>query len=130
MRRLIRILIRIYQVVLSPLLVAIGGPGSGCRFQPTCSKYFLQSVDGHGVFRGGWLGLKRIARCHPWGGSGHDPVPARERIVAKPTEGQQLLHQFGDNCTIIARKELGNPADCLQSAAFGAKRVDLADRCV
>ncbi len=77
MRALIRLCIRIYQVTLSPLLVAIGGPGSGCRFQPTCSDYFLQAIELHGITRGIFLGLKRIARCHPWGGSGEDRVPAK-----------------------------------------------------
>jgi putative membrane protein insertion efficiency factor len=75
MRGFIRICIRIYQITLSPLLAAICGPASGCRFQPTCSEYFLQAVETHGVLRGSWLGFKRIGRCHPWGGSGHDPVP-------------------------------------------------------
>ncbi|MEP6602823.1 MAG: membrane protein insertion efficiency factor YidD [Spartobacteria bacterium] len=75
MRGIVRIFIRIYQVTLSPLLAALGGPASGCRFEPTCSEYFLQAVDGHGVLSGSWLGLKRLARCHPWGGRGHDPVP-------------------------------------------------------
>ena len=75
MRTLIRICIRGYQVTLSPLLATLGGPGSGCRFHPTCSEYFLQAIDSHGTVRGIFLGLKRIARCHPWGGSGEDPVP-------------------------------------------------------
>jgi putative membrane protein insertion efficiency factor len=75
MRRFIRILIRSYQLTLSPLLQAVGGPGSGCRFEPSCSHYFLLAVETHGPWRGSWLGLKRIGRCHPWGGSGHDPVP-------------------------------------------------------
>ena len=73
MRGLIRIFIRIYQATLSPLLVAL--TGSSCRFQPTCSEYFLRAVETHGAWRGSWLGLKRIARCHPWGGCGDDPVP-------------------------------------------------------
>jgi conserved hypothetical protein YidD len=81
MRGLIRICIRIYQITLSPLLAAIGGPGSGCRFQPTCSEYFLQAVETHGALRGSWLGLKRIGRCHPWGGCGHDPVPVVDRCA-------------------------------------------------
>jgi uncharacterized protein len=74
MRRLIRIVVRTYQFTLSPLLVAIGG--SACRFHPTCSEYFLQAVDAHGAWKGCWLGVKRLGRCHPWGGAGHDPVPA------------------------------------------------------
>jgi putative membrane protein insertion efficiency factor len=75
MRKFVRVFIRIYQATLSPLLAAITGPGSGCRFEPSCSEYFAQSVEAHGIFRGGWLGLKRLARCQPWGGHGHDPVP-------------------------------------------------------
>ena len=74
MRRLVRILVRSYQFTLSPLLVAISG--STCRFHPTCSEYFLQAVDAHGAWKGSWLGMKRLGRCHPWGGAGEDPVPA------------------------------------------------------
>jgi uncharacterized protein len=81
MRTLIRICIRTYQLTISPLLVAIAGPGLGCRFQPTCSQYFLEAVELHGAVRGIFLGLKRIARCHPWGGSGEDPVPPRAEDV-------------------------------------------------
>jgi putative membrane protein insertion efficiency factor len=77
MRRLIRIFIRAYQCTVSPFLSLLSGPGAGCRFEPTCSAYFLEAVETHGVFHGSWLGLKRLARCHPWGGSGHDPVPSR-----------------------------------------------------
>jgi putative membrane protein insertion efficiency factor len=76
MVRTIRLLVRIYQYTFSPLLDLLSGPASGCRFQPTCSEYFLHAVEGHGAVRGIWLGLKRIARCHPWGGCGHDPVPS------------------------------------------------------
>ena len=75
MRKIVRVFIRIYQATLSPFLAVIAGPGSGCRFEPTCSEYFAQSVEAYGIFRGGWLGLKRLARCQPWGGHGHDPVP-------------------------------------------------------
>lgn len=74
---LVRVLIRAYQLLLSPILAWLGGPGAGCRFEPTCSCYFLEAVETHGVFRGGWLGIKRLARCHPWGGKGFDPVPPK-----------------------------------------------------
>jgi putative membrane protein insertion efficiency factor len=81
MRKFVRIFIRVYQASLSPFLSAIAGPGLGCRFQPTCSEYFLQSVERYGVIKGTWLGLKRIARCQPWGGCGDDPVPLSVTIA-------------------------------------------------
>ncbi len=61
--------IRFYQCCISPLF-----PPS-CRFTPTCSEYAIQAIRKHGVFKGGWIALKRICRCHPWGGSGYDPIP-------------------------------------------------------
>ena len=70
-----RVLIRTYQIFISPLLSVFAGPNAGCRFQPTCSRYFLLSVEMHGVMRGSWLGLHRLCRCQPWGGLGFDPVP-------------------------------------------------------
>jgi putative membrane protein insertion efficiency factor len=63
------LLIKIYQLVISPLL------GSNCRFTPTCSQYGVEAIKKYGPFKGGWLTLKRIGRCHPWGKHGHDPVP-------------------------------------------------------
>lgn len=63
------ILIRIYQYLISPLLPAT------CRYAPTCSHYAVAALKKHGLFRGGKLALKRIFSCHPWGGSGYDPVP-------------------------------------------------------
>lgn len=68
-RRLVMLLIRGYQVLISPLF-----PPS-CRFTPTCSAYALTSVERYGVFKGGWLAVRRLARCHPWNPGGHDPVP-------------------------------------------------------
>lgn len=61
--------VKIYQWVISPLL-----PNS-CRYTPTCSQYMIEAIKKHGPIKGGWLGIKRIGRCHPWGGHGHDPVP-------------------------------------------------------
>ena len=74
---LVRFIIRLYQCTLSPLLALLCGPDCGCRFTPTCSRYFLEAVETHGVRHGSWLGLKRLARCQPWGGAGYDPVPQR-----------------------------------------------------
>lgn len=68
-RRLLILPIRLYQLCISPLL-----PPS-CRFVPTCSAYAIEAISRHGALRGGWLTLRRLARCHPWGGSGYDPVP-------------------------------------------------------
>jgi len=75
MLTLVRLLIGFYRLTLRPILLALGGPGSGCRHTPGCSAYFLEACEVHGVWRGSWLGLKRIGRCHPWGTSGFDPVP-------------------------------------------------------
>lgn len=63
------IVIKIYQILISPLF------SSSCRYTPTCSQYSLETLKKYGLFKGGWLGIKRISKCHPWGGSGHDPVP-------------------------------------------------------
>ena len=71
----IRIAIRCYQRVLNPMLKVAAGPAAGCRFEPTCSNFFLGAVAIHGPLRGSWLGVCRILRCHPWGGCGYDPVP-------------------------------------------------------
>ncbi|MEI6713039.1 MAG: membrane protein insertion efficiency factor YidD [Verrucomicrobiota bacterium] len=75
MRAFVCVLIRGYQVLISPVIHFIGGAGSGCRFIPTCSEYCLSAVQLHGVSRGLCLGFRRICRCNPWGGSGSDPVP-------------------------------------------------------
>jgi putative membrane protein insertion efficiency factor len=64
--------IRLYQILLSPLL------GASCRFVPTCSAYGIEAIRLHGAWRGGLLTARRISRCHPWGGHGHDPVPPRK----------------------------------------------------
>ena len=69
MKRILIGLVRVYQYAISPLL------GRNCRYFPTCSDYTVEAVQKYGAMRGGWLGAKRICRCHPWGGHGYDPVP-------------------------------------------------------
>ena len=64
-------LIRLYQNLLSPFF------GKQCRFNPTCSKYSEEAINKHGCFKGLILTIKRLSKCHPWGTSGHDPVPDR-----------------------------------------------------
>ncbi|MEJ6736843.1 MAG: membrane protein insertion efficiency factor YidD [Flavobacteriales bacterium] len=63
------ILIRFYQLSISPIF------GQNCRYTPTCSQYSIDAIKKYGPFYGGWIGLKRIFSCHPWGGHGSDPVP-------------------------------------------------------
>jgi uncharacterized protein len=67
--RFFLILIRGYQIGISPMLPA------ACRYTPTCSAYAAEAIGLHGAARGGWLAVRRLLRCHPWGGSGYDPVP-------------------------------------------------------
>jgi putative membrane protein insertion efficiency factor len=69
MKKLLQYPIRAYRFLLSPML------GSNCRYHPSCSAYALEAIERHGAARGGWLSVKRICRCHPWGAHGYDPVP-------------------------------------------------------
>jgi putative membrane protein insertion efficiency factor len=74
-------MVRFYQVAISSWTPA------SCRFTPTCSAYAIEALREHGAARGGWLSLRRILRCHPWGGLGYDPVPPR--LPAEAGEAQQ-----------------------------------------
>jgi len=71
--------IRFYRLVISPLT-----PPS-CRFEPTCSAYALEALKVHGPLKGLWLALRRLGRCHPWGGQGFDPVPPRRHSCGDHT---------------------------------------------
>jgi putative membrane protein insertion efficiency factor len=71
-------LVWLYRLTISPWL------GNNCRFEPSCSVYAAEAVREYGAFRGTWLAAKRIARCHPWGGSGYDPVPGDDNEPDEP----------------------------------------------
>jgi hypothetical protein len=75
-------LVWIYRRAVSPFL------GVNCRFVPSCSDYAAQALKEYGAFAGGWLALKRVCRCHPWGGSGYDPLP--ERCAHRPDHREDL----------------------------------------
>ena len=75
------LLIRAYRYLVSPLL------GPTCRYSPSCSDYALEAIRLHGPLRGTWLGLRRVSRCHPWGGHGYDPVPTRNGAKVTIPEG-------------------------------------------
>ncbi len=65
--------VRVYQLIISPILP------NACRYDPTCSAYMIEALKVHGPIKGLFLGTKRISRCHPWGGHGHDPVPEKKK---------------------------------------------------
>ena len=73
MKKIIIWLIKLYQIFLSPLCPGV------CRYRPTCSQYMIEAVKVHGICKGSFLGVRRILHCHPWGGSGYDPVPLKQK---------------------------------------------------
>lgn len=75
MRKVLIMLVRGYQVALSPLM------GGACRFEPSCSNYMIEALNVHGAFKGVLLGLWRILRCHPFGAHGYDPVPPKGKWI-------------------------------------------------
>ena len=70
--------VKLYRATFSPLV------GMNCRYHPTCSAYALEALEKHGAIKGSWLAFRRIMRCHPFGGSGYDPVPEKKKPVDKP----------------------------------------------
>ena len=77
----LQLLVRGYQLTLARFL------GGQCRFGPSCSEYAMEALASHGALRGSWLALRRMCRCHPWGGHGYDPVSARPPSTAKANPG-------------------------------------------
>jgi hypothetical protein len=75
-QHLLIFVIRVYQAMLSPILLAVLGPSARCRFTPSCSQYAREAVRLHGAIIGGWLAVHRLGRCHPWGDCGEDLPPA------------------------------------------------------
>ena len=80
-RRVALATLRIYRAIVSPMIVGLFGPA--CRFEPSCSEYAHQAIAEYGVTRGGLMAMRRLARCHPLGGYGHDPVPSRAGVGQK-----------------------------------------------
>jgi len=80
MRLVLKFLIRMYQLTLSPMF------GPRCRFYPSCSHYGMEAIDKHGALRGSWLSVRRVARCHPFHAGGHDPVPPARSTSATMDE--------------------------------------------
>lgn len=80
MRKILILIIRAYQYLLSPLM------GPSCRFYPSCSCYAQQALENHGVVKGSWLALRRLLRCHPWHPGGVDPVPERTDLNNTPSQ--------------------------------------------
>ena len=85
---LLTAVIRAYQLTISPAQAFLFGPTGGCRFTPTCSQYAVDAVRQHGAFAGSWLATKRICRCHPLGGGGHDPVLKSGKRLAAPKRSE------------------------------------------
>jgi putative membrane protein insertion efficiency factor len=100
-RNILILLVRMYRWLISPAKMLLFGPLAGCRFTPSCSEYALEALHHHGSIKGGWLTLKRLLRCHPWGNCGHDPVPpnltSRATTSSKNRKLAFDINQAGSN---------------------------------
>lgn len=86
--------VRLYRYLLSPLKTLLFGALGRCRFSPTCSAFALEALQKHGAVKGGYLALRRVARCHPWGGCGYDPVPEGGRETRSRERGVRNGDRF------------------------------------
>jgi putative membrane protein insertion efficiency factor len=86
LRGILIFLIRLYRWVISPVKQSLFGPLGRCRFVPSCSAYAIDALQVHGLWRGSILALKRLLRCHPWGGCGWDPVPPPDALLGADKE--------------------------------------------
>ena len=101
MARVVHALVRAYQRLFA-------FRPTPCRYLPTCSNYALDALEGHGALRGSWLAVRRICRCHPWGGSGWDPVPGvgskdvprTESMLFRPAPGTSPTEPLEHRCSI------------------------------
>jgi len=75
MKGLLILILKFYKKFISPILTTLFG--NACRFTPSCSRYTIEALEKYGVIRGLTLGIKRFSKCHPWGGSGFDPLPLK-----------------------------------------------------
>jgi uncharacterized protein len=110
--------LRLYQWTLSPAQGLLFGPLARCRFTPSCSAYALEAVRTHGALKGSWLALRRLGRCHPWGGCGEDPVPP-----ALPGQ-QSILNEKNPNSAGVGHPQDGpacsEPGSARRLSAGGA----------
>lgn len=105
-------LIRFYQKGISPFTLP------SCRYVPTCSAYAVEAIERYGAFRGGWLAARRIARCHPFGGKGHDPVPSPPDGAAEVAP--DLAHDVAVDVAPDAGPDAGRDADAGPDPALDA----------
>ncbi len=108
--------VRLYQTAVSPWLPA------SCRYHPTCSAYAVEALKRHGAVRGSWLTLRRLGRCHPWGGHGYDPVPG----AAGPTPGAEPAGEAGRAGAAVEEAAAAEVDEDLTAGRTGG--VDQSDR--
>jgi putative membrane protein insertion efficiency factor len=80
-QRILVLALQAYRWILSPLKLSVFGPLARCRFTPSCSQYAMEAIEAHGAWCGTALAIRRLCRCHPWGGCGHDPVPPSRELL-------------------------------------------------